>query len=357
MKNFDLTKDIYHLKRENNLLRQQAISFSCLGKLGFTNHPGLHQWKRYLQILIRESLNERSVSKYPFIIGLTESGIVPSALFHQLLREQGIHAGWVCSTRRPSHGIRFRESHSHGPDHILPLPRRQPTELWFVEDEITTGRTLLRLALGLCQMTDVRQVRFFAIADTRSFSHADQFRVILEDHGIAHSVHTLVQLKQRNGEQNTGTLLEDIRQEIRMSVPDGTPESAWHFPRQRPGLRNQTDPPLLFSDSLPIRINGKGSLLVVGEAIDLAVRLVQLNPLLSFRHVTLSPWKTDHKNVFSRMDILGKYYLYNYHDLSPPLYLLSDPIDFEIGIEARRLLAEKGFIAESLLPVSEPVSP
>ncbi|MDM8550594.1 phosphoribosyltransferase domain-containing protein [Desulfobacterales bacterium HSG2] len=343
----NLTKDIYHLRRENNLHRQHAITFSCLGKLGSANHPELHRWKRYLQILIRESLNERSVSQYPFIIGLAESGIVPSALFHQLLREQGIHAGWICSTRRPSRGIHFRESHSHGPDHILPLPSRQPTELWFVDDEITTGRTLLRLALNLCRMTDVRQVRFFAIADTRSFSHAGQFGPILENHGIAHSVHTLVQLKQRNGgDQNAGTLLEDSHQEIRMSVPDETPESDWHFPRQRPGLRNQSDTPVLFSDSLPIRINGKGSILVVGEAVDIALRLVQLNPLLSFRHVTLSPWETDHINIFSRLDIFGKYYLYNYHDLSPPLHILSDPIDSEIGTEVGRLLAEKGFRVE-----------
>lgn len=350
MNGTDLRKNIYYLKRENNVHRENAITFSCLGKLMSTNGLELDRWKRNIDHLIREAVKKKEVSLYPLIIGLAESGIVPSALFHQALREQQIPADWVCSTRRPSRGIHFSESHSHAPDHTLPLPCHPPTELWFTEDEITTGRTVLRLALSLCGMMNIRRVRFFTIADARSESHSDQFRSVLKDHGIECSIHALFHLKQRDGDchNNDLVLMEDRLEETRINESGENSEYSWHFPRQRPALQSQPDAVFPFP-SRTLKTGEKGTILAVGEAIDMAVRLVQANPCLSFRHVTLSPWEIDGKNIFSRLDIGERYYIYNYHTLDSPLYVLNDPIDDDVGIRVERLLTERGFSVEHLV--------
>jgi len=349
-----LTQDIHFLKRENNPHRQNAITFSCLGKLQSANLSLLNKWKTRLGGMIQQALNKNAVPCSALIIGLAESGIIPSALFHQILREQGIHAEWICSTRRPSSGIHFKETHSHGPDHILPMPFRQPEELWFVEDEITTGRTVLQLALNLCEVMNIRQVRFFAIADTRSSEDASRFEMLLNDHGIEHSLHVLFMLGSENSppERGTGSVLaaKDIRKSG-ITTSDNDFEANWHFPRQRPALRSQFDASVYFSERFPTQKEKKnchGTLLPVGEAVDIALRIIQEPHGLSFRHVTLSPWQIDGKNIFSRLDICGKYYLYNYHHLKSPLYILRDPVDAHIGKEMVNLLTSRGFVIKGI---------
>lgn len=332
---FDPAKDVYCLKRENNIHRQNAMTFSCLGKLCSISNSELSKWRTCLRGLIQESMNESDILQCPLIIGLAESGIVPSAIFHQSLRSEGIRAQWVCSTRRPAFGIRFIESHSHSPDHILPLPSHQPSELWFVEDEITTGRTVLNLALSLCCLTNVSRVRFFAIADIRSIANIVKFQRILDGHGISHSSHTVVRFGP--GHESQVSDISEKKLNNRVSVSGKKPDSGWYFPDQRPALFNQLDIAIDLPDNL------RGSLLVVGEAIDIGLKLVQMNPGLSFHHVTLSPWEIDGKHIFSRLEIGKDYYLYNYHNLKAPLHILSDPIDTHIGIEVENLLLEKGF--------------
>mgnify|MGYP002779505971 CR=1 FL=1 len=186
----NLKEHIHWLQRDNNSRRQTAVTFSYLGKLKPTGRGELQECKNHLQSLLFQSILQNPVSKSPLIVGLTESGIIPSALMHQNAREQGIDAQWLCSTRRPAAGICFSESHSHSPNHILPLPQKQPTELWFVEDEITTGRTVLNLAIHLCSLLSVKYIRFFALADTRSKAQIDQFSSILASHSIYSSTHT-----------------------------------------------------------------------------------------------------------------------------------------------------------------------
>jgi len=350
----NLSKYMYHLKRENNRLRQHAITFSCLGKLGTTDHSDLGRWRNFFQSLLRKTLVRNNISASPLIIGLAESGIIPSGIIHSMLRKKGIHADWICSTRRPSSGIIFTEKHSHAPDHILPFPCYQPTELWFVEDEITTGRTVLHLALKLCEIMNIRQVRFLAIADVRNSSDKSLFNSVLKDHGIEYSLHSMVVQNPKNiincnedfKAVNKNKLIrmpDSFSQRHNLNIQHAHSESGWHIPRHRPALRNQGIPKLHFSTPV-----FKGTLLVVGEAIDIGLRMIQENPYLSFRHVTLSPWETDKKYIFNRLDIAGKYYLYNYHNLKSPLYILNDPIDAHIGAELKERLSEKGFAAEYL---------
>ena len=184
-------KPIYHLRRENNARRRSAMTFSCLGKVAGTSTVTLGHWKSGLRKVYHAACRVRPVTREPLVVGLAESGIIPSALFHQILREDCPAAGWICSTRRPSAGICFSERHSHAPDHILPHPESRPTELWFVEDEITTGQTLLGLSLDLCRRLDQRRVRYIAFTDVRTPEMKRQFRSILSDSGITFSIHTL----------------------------------------------------------------------------------------------------------------------------------------------------------------------
>jgi orotate phosphoribosyltransferase len=331
---------MHWLQRENNPHRQTAITFSYLGKIGLSNCWDLQECKNHLQSLLFQSILQNSVSEYPLIVGLTESGIVPSALMHQNAREQGINAQWLCSTRRPAAGICFTESHSHGPNHILPLPQYQPTELWFVEDEITTGRTILNLALRLCPLTNVKYIRLFALADTRTRSQISQFNSIAANYGIRCSTHALINAESPIHTENQDLLLPVAETLISNLVRQNNCD--WHFARQRAALQSQ------FDTQIELPQNLAGSLLVIGEAIDIGLRVVQNNPSLFLQHVTLSPWKVDGKTIFSRQDICRKYYFYNYEQIQPPVYILSDPIDQEIELELKHMLTQKGVKVDHL---------
>ncbi len=337
-----LADHIYPLQRENNARRAHAMTFSCLGKLAATDRAILAQWRSHLEGLIRSDVDPPDPSSPPLVIGLAESGIIPSALCHQILRDAGIPARWICSTRRPARGVAFTESHSHAPDQTLPLPAEPPSAFWFVEDEITTGRTVRRLARRLCEITGVRRVKIFAFADLRGPEATREFDANLSGAGLRFSIHPLVRMREpapAGGSRPAPEPLSD-----RPSAPRGeTDPRRWHFPRLRPALGALADPP-----SIPFDGPLSGSLLVVGEAVDLGLALVRQNPDLAFCHVTLSPWQVDGVHIHRRLDIPGGYYLYNPHTLTPPLFILADPADSAVGRAVRQKLAEAGLSAEFL---------
>lgn len=334
----NLAKSIHWLQRENNPHRQTAITFSYLGKLGTTNRWDLQEFRNHLQSLLFLSLLQNPVSECPLIIGLTESGIIPSALMHQNAREQGINTQWLCSTRRPAAGICFSESHSHSPNHILPLPQYQPTELWFVEDEITTGRTILNLVLRLCSLLKIKYVRLFALADTRPAAQIAQFDSILTSYNINYSIHTLIKVETQPPTKSQSYLLNEEKTEI--SILKNKYAYDWHFYDQRPALKAQVN--AMFNTIQELPRNLSGTLLVIGEAIDIGIKLVEINPSLSFQHITLSPWKIDNRSVFSRLEVCGKYYIYNYEQIEQPIHIFSDPCDRKIELEAKNILHQKG---------------
>jgi hypothetical protein len=255
------------------------------------------------------------------------------------LRENCPAAGWICSTRRPSAGICFSEHHSHAPDHILPHPETRPTELWFVEDEITTGQTLLGLSLNLCRRLDQRRVRYIAFTDVRTPEMKRQFQSILSESGITFSIHTLFPKAPFGidpGREDI-RLTADIAPADRSTASAPSAESDWHFPDSRPALRRQ------FHTDIRLPTGLNGSLLAVGEAVDLGVRMIQINPGLQLHHITLSPWEVDEVNIQNRLDIGDAYYLYNLHTLRPPLVILNDPLDESVALAARKHLKALGF--------------
>ncbi len=348
----ELTDHIWHLTRDNNRKRSGATTFSCLGKLRPAGIKDLNRWAFHLRRLVRQALEASADKENLLVVGLAESGIVPSALFHRILAKTGISSRWICSTRRPAKGIRFTESHSHAPDHILPLPDQRPSEIWFVEDEITTGQTLLKLSTALCRRLNVKQARFFALTDQRSRNLCRRFEEILLEQKISHTLHTLFQLppfpssftsEEEGSNFSSRTLL--CADEAGVGSPEiGSIDAGWHFPKHRPALQN------LEKVWFPGMLRGlSGTLLVVGEAMDLALSIVEENPGLHFTHVTLSPWKVDGEHIHNRIDFNGKYFLYNRHRLRKPLYLLYDPIDRDVAHMVERTLAPKGFPVRRLV--------
>ncbi|GBC61887.1 hypothetical protein DENIS_2849 [Desulfonema ishimotonii] len=340
-------KDIFHLCRENNPRRRSAVTFSCLGKLESVRCATFDRWKRSLRSLVRQALKGVAPVPPPLVVGLTESGIIPSALLHGILGENGIDAEWICSTRRAAPGLRFTESHSHGPDHVLPLPCRQPGELWFAEDEITTGRTLLNLCRRLCCHLAVSRVRIFALADMRPPGLRAAFDRCTAADGIRTSVHVLMPsvLSADPGRS------EPVPQ-FSPDVPacDGiftsgetAPVSDWHFPDIRPALKSQTAP---RCPVLPRR--EAGTILAVGEAVDMGLSLIQKTPGLRLHHLTLSPWEIDGNHILNRIGVGGRYFLYNAHTLRPPIHILNDPVDEPFGRAALCELRRKGLAAEPL---------
>jgi Phosphoribosyl transferase len=331
----NLPDRIYHLQRKNNPKRTQAISFPFLGKLGTASAEQLHDCQQKLRGILLESLKHKPISKTPLIIGLAESGIIPSALMHQIAIAQHIQAHWICSTRRSAAGIPFIESHSHETHHTLPLPNCHPTELWFVEDEITTGKTIFHLATKLCKLFGISTIRLFSLADVRTPEEIARFHIALayqEIRCFTTSVH-------RIRKDTPADLLpyKTSLSEIPTARTRTPSQQDWHFPHRRPALQSQ----LNSMQDLPDRLTG--CLLVIGEAIDLALQIVQKNPLLSFQHITLSPWKIDRKAIFSCLEIGEKYHLYNYEKLTSSVYLLSDPVDRPIEDAARKILTQRGF--------------
>ncbi len=217
-----MPQDFYYLKRENNPLREDAFTLSCLGKLHPASSKDFLRCRTYLSTLIQDSeVNHNSTQDQILIIGLTESGIIPALLMYIETLERNLQTSILYSTRRPLSGIAFKESHSHGPDHILPLPLlshyqlsnlpenispyRTSTlhnniktrdslpfkEIWIVEDEITSGNTVYNLMVQLCKYLKVSRVRIFAFADFRDSRQQSDFAVKTSLHKIECSVHTL----------------------------------------------------------------------------------------------------------------------------------------------------------------------
>lgn len=348
-------RDMYVLKRKNNARRRYAVSFSCLAKIASADTACLLRWKYLLKGLLEQATENDPVTESPLVIGLAESGIIPSAFFHQLLREKSCPAFWICSTRRPAGGIPFTESHSHGPDHMLPVPGFCPTELCFAEDEITTGKTLLRLSIRLCRLLHVKKIRIFAFSDHRTRADRKVFLKEMESENIRFSTHILTERDEQNhippdmaSEEEPQESVSDNhsreslfpKAEKRTAKPYW--EKQWLFPAQRPGLS------ACSNIRIPVPEKRKGTLLALGEAVDMGFYIAGNSPETELRHITLSPWEIDGKYIFSRMEIASRYYIYNYHTLRPPLFILSDPTDLPAAEQAAQQLRDKGFPVEVL---------
>lgn len=349
--------DFFYLKRDNNPYRKEAFTLSCLGKLHPVRSSDIHRCGGYLSDLLSESEQSRAISDDVLIVGLTESGIIPSFLMRMEAVKRGIQSNWICSTRRPSSGISFKENHSHGPNHRLPISQCKPTEIWIVEDEITTGNTIFNLIIQLRCYLEVKKFRVFAFADFRNKKQIAEFSFFAQSKGIDCSCHSLsLPGNNRTTEDwttkdlNGSLFLNESKEIIDFSdtkSASGICNGKWCFSDHRPALASQSGTDMdLQSWHIPEKYRN-GNFLVIGEAVDLAIYFVMANADMTFQHITLSPWLIDHDIITSRMEFNNEYYLYNYEALQEPIYIINDPVDRIIELEVKRQLRKLGLTVQS----------
>jgi len=253
------------VNRDLNPKRRFAVTFKHLGKLNPIDSSHLQDLISCFSALA----DATSDCDAPAVIGLAESGIVPSFAMHQACLEQGRSPRWFCTSREDLGGLKFREPHSHAPHHYLPAKLFDDPidELWIVEDEITTGRTLANLLRCIGLTDKVQRVRVFALLDTRDANAA---------------------IGVRQMEVSAECVLRSCSNFWTESNPNSTSREFCDAPRQ----------------------------LVIGESIAAALPSLLSGALPRLQHVTLSPWLTDGCHIISRQEPMPGYYLYNANE--PP---------------------------------------
>jgi hypothetical protein len=233
---------------------------------------------------------------------------------------QGIPCEWICSTRCTDiPGLRFQETHSHGPHHTLPLPQQQAAEVWIVEDEITSGATVKNLISQLQEHLAAPVFRIFSFADSRTTEQKQDF------------------FRQFSGKTYFFHSLAAAEELCSSALPDSVCKAA-AYPQD---LLNNIAAQLGKADLLK-KQSGE-HLLVIGEAVSTAALLAAAGVFQSFQHVTLSPWSVDHASITSRMDFAPHpYYLYNWRNRDRPVHLLYDSADQAVGEQVRRRLEQMG---------------
>lgn len=350
-------QDFYQLKRDNNPLREDAFTISCLGKLFPASSLDFTRCGSWLSELLDDIILNNSLEHEILIIGLTESGIIPAFLMYVEATKKHLNTHIIYSTRRPMSGIAFHESHSHGPNHILPIADASFKEIWIVEDEITSGNTVFNLIVQLSNHLKIDCIRVFAFADFRNMKQKTQFLSKIKEKDISCSVHILpFQLEQGNTAISEQPLVLNnpiksicwpVKEHFKKNV-----SNCWHLPTKRPALGVKSDILLdlkLWSVSFELSF---GTILAVGESVDIAACFALANNNLSFQQISLSPWKIDNKSIFSRMIFSGKYYLYNYEKLKGPVFIICDPINKEIEIEVIERLKEYSIKVIPFLPTT-----
>ena len=275
------------VRRDANPERSYGFTFEHLAKLGPINAVHLQDLiccfraiigdsqaygKAYSDNVHESSRGGRVPNRFPFctVLGLTESGIVPSFAMQKACESFGIDSKWCCSSRVDTGGLKFCESHSHAPEHFLPrrLLGQLGEELWVVEDEVTTGRTIGNLLECLYDSSNIRKCRVFSLLDAREDTDHERLKQIC--------------LRRR-----WNVTFQSILR----------PENSSCLSNRPHGFTN--------------RINHVARHYVVGESIAAALPLLLSGDIQYLQHITLSPWVIDGDYIVSRQSWQDCYYIYN----------------------------------------------
>lgn len=281
-----ISNGVRFLKRDRNALRSHAITFDHLGKLGPINSVHVHDlitcfdrvidgiqsaFKTRSEKIPEVASNACDVQPTPSctILGLAESGIIPSFAVKIACEQRGIRCNWSCSSRINTGGLTFNEPHSHAPKHFLSpdLLHNIGHELWVVEDEITTGRTLQNLLERVYDLSGIRRCRIFTLMDAMRFYDLVRFRTFCRRQGWCVSIHSVIRSF-------------NARTESRVSVSSNHP-------------------------------NDLNRHYAIGEAIASALPALLSGKIKQIHQVTLSPWVVDGRHIRSRHDFGEGYFLYN----------------------------------------------
>ena len=262
-------------------------------------------------------------------LGMSAAAAIKDSVFYTTTREN------VDTTNM----LTFEEEHSHATTHKMytfkQLDFTSFDELVLVDDEITTGNSMLNLIKEIYNKYGVRKYKILTILDWRGQEHWDKFNAAREDLGIEIDVHCVLSGSFHSDDDTVYT--GDNESEI-LSFTNPKRWELPKFPRyfcksdgRMKGFLQDTGRFGIYADSydriealaqdtaknLNIRLGENKKILVVGhgENIYIPSRIASyLKGDVKFRTTTRSPIFVDGEIIKSRsyfMDNNVKYYFYN----------------------------------------------
>lgn len=179
-----------HLPVDPDIVKASGFLLASL-KYSFDNQP-------YIQCIakgIRPFFDVVAHDDKVLVIGLCETATALGMSVAASIKD----SHYIMSTREPIQGVkqilRFEEPHSHASTHAIysnELDLNRFEEVILVDDEITTGISLLNLIKELVRDSNVRKFSIFTILDWRNNQMKDAFGQIALDLSLNINVYSLV---------------------------------------------------------------------------------------------------------------------------------------------------------------------
>lgn len=283
--------DGFHVvKRHKNPLRKYGLVHRDLGKIGAVEPDRIIN-------LVSRLVSGGLPFKHPLILGLSESSI----LLGRVVCEYFGGGMFLFSTRYPhneSEMVSFTEPHSHAPAQFLKLSEAGDyREVCIVEDEITTGNTIMNLIQVLAgNLPSVTSVAVLALKALYSDQRYLEMVSVARAMGIKLSIRSLY--RDFSGEDSVLRISNNSKTNKIRCIPCAGLTS-WEYGRgrtdafvpEKAALRYKKWEKLLSGLNLPRAVTVIGA----SEAIDLAFEIAQVLSLRGhqafFRHLTISPWE------------------------------------------------------------------
>lgn len=318
------------VKRKNNPLRSDALVHRSLGKIASI--------EPLESCLLASSLVRRA--RFPWdwpAIGLSESSI----LLGRLVAEHHGASRFVYSTRYPEPGmVPFDEPHSHAPAHYINIQALDGADrLCIIEDEITTGNTIMNLIRVLAaSINELRRVHLIALKVMCSKKRLHEMKDSARLLGIKLTAGWLYREHRKD---------EDPLQV--WANPDGGPGASFvssSLPEWEKG-RGRLEPlkpeeierryDFWRSRLTDIEIGSKVIAIGASESVDIAYEVARVcseRCPAYFHHLTISPWELPGQ-VFPRDDG-PDLFLYNMNmpDASACYFLVYDQAGQKDQMEA-----------------------
>lgn len=280
----------YRVKRYNNPLRQYAYVHRYLGKMDAVEPDDIIR-------LAARMVNGALPFKNPLVLGLSESSI----LLGRVVCEFFGGGMFLFSTRYPHDGadlVPFIEPHSHAPSQFLKLSGTgHCREVCIVEDEVTTGNTIMNLVRLLAEnMPSVTSIAVLALKVFCSDRRIAEMSVDAGKLGIHLVFHSLY-----HGNQDESVPV--MHSVISASSEDGkvapSVYSTWEYGRGRIDPFSKEKALFRYKRWSAVlsclRLPGAVTVIGASEAIDLAFEIARVLAHCGhqtwLRHLTISPWE------------------------------------------------------------------
>lgn len=143
-----------------------------------------------------EISKELDPKKKIFVIGFAETATGLGMSVAAPLRG----AYYQTTTREPLVGVNklfsFEEEHSHAANHdfysINDIDINDYDEIYLVDDEITTGKSMLNIIVQLSKISSIKKFSIFSILDWRSEENLKCYKKIEREYGITINVYSLI---------------------------------------------------------------------------------------------------------------------------------------------------------------------